>query len=125
MIEAEPQGKDIDEPEQGTVTQEPANQELLVQSAEEGREESGMEDTLEPNEELCIVTPECSHDTELIQDEEVIQDVVTQEPTSLGIAAGSPEFQLEDDPGVDVITDTQWSEDEQTIASGDTELLEE
>ena len=26
---------------------------------------------------------------------------------------------------MDIITNTQWSEDEQTIASGDTELLEE
>ena len=107
MIEAEPQGQDIDEPEQGTVTQEPANLGLLVQSAEEGGEESGMEDTLEPNEELCTVTPECSQDTELIQEEEVIQDVVTQEPTSLGIAAESLEFQLEDDLGVDIVPDIQ------------------
>ena len=59
------------------------------------------------------------------EDEEVIQDVVTQEPTSLEIAAGIPRFQLEDDPGMDIIPDTQGSEDEQTIASGDTEILEE
>ena len=92
MIEAKPQGQDTNELEQGAVTQEPATLNILVQLAEHGGEESGMEDTLEPNEELCIVTPECSHDIELIHDEEVIQDVVTQEPTSLGIAAGSPEF---------------------------------
>ena len=133
MIEAEPQGQDIDEPEQGTVTQEPANLGLLVQSAEEGGEESGMEDTLEPKEELCTVTLECSHDAALREelqpqeDEEVIQDVVTQEPTSLGITVGIPEFQLEDNPGMDIIPNTQWSEDEQTQtqASGDTEILEE
>ena len=125
MIEAEPQGHDSDKPEQGSVTQEPVNQELLVQAAEEGREESGMEDTLEPNEVLCTVTPECSQDAELIQEEEVIQDVVTQEPTSLGIAAESPEFQLRDDLAVDIVPDIQWSEDEQSLASSDTEILEE
>ena len=65
------------------------------------------------------MTPICSHDTELIQ------DVVTQEPTSLGIAAGIPEFQLEDNPGMDIMPDTQWSEDEHSLASGETEILEE
>ena len=90
-----------------------------------------MEETLEPNEELCTMTPEYPHDTglreelQLQEDKEVIQDVVTQEPTSLGIAAGSPEFQLEDDPRMDIIPDTQWSEDEQSLASGDTKILEE
>ena len=84
-----------------------------------------MEDTLEPNEEICTMTPECSQDAELIQEEEVTQDVVTQEPTSLGIAAENPKFQLEDDLGVDIIPNIQWSEDEQTISLGDTELLEE
>ena len=112
MIEAEPQGKDIDEPEQGTITQEPANLGLLAQSDEEGGEESGMEDTLEPKEGLCTITPECPHDTGLREelqpqeDEEVIQNVVTQEPTSLGIAAGIPEFQLEDNSGMDIMPDT-------------------
>ena len=77
-------------------------------------EESGIEDTLEPNEEFGTMAPECPHDTKLREelqpqeDEEVIQDVVTQEPTSLGI----PEFELEDDTGIDIIPDTQWSEDE-------------
>ena len=71
-----------------------------------------MEDTLEPNESPCTVTPECSHDTGLREelqpqeDEEVIQDFLTQEPTSLGIAAGIPEIQLEYDSGVDIITNT-------------------
>src|SRR5713101_1534513 len=86
--------------------------------------ESGMDDTLEPKEEFDIVNPECPHDAKLREelhpqeDEEAIQDVVTQEPTSLGI----PEFQTE---GIDIIPDIQYSEDEQTIASGDTEILEE
>ena len=69
-----------------------------------------MEDTLEPNEELCTVTPECSHDIELIgeevqqqEDEEVSQDVVTQEPTSLEVAARTPELQLKDK--MDIILD--------------------
>ena len=71
-----------------------------------------MEDTLEPNENPCTMTPECSHDTGLREelqpqeDKEVIQDVVTQEPTSLGIAVGIPEFQLEDNPGMDIMPDT-------------------
>ena len=89
-----------------------------------------MEDTLELNEELCTVTPECSHDTELIEeesqqqeDEEVSKDVATQEPTSLEAAARIPELQLEDNPRLDI----QWSEDEQvqTQPSGDTKILEE
>ena len=77
------------------------------------------------------MTPEYPHDTGLREelqpqeDEEVIQDVVTQEPTSLGIAAGIPEFQLEDKSGMDTMPDTQWSEDEQSLASGHTEILEE
>ena len=66
IIEAEPQRQDIDEFEQGAVTQEPASLSILVQLAEEMGEEPGMEDTLEFNEELCTVTPECSHDIELI-----------------------------------------------------------
>ena len=84
IVEVEPQGQDIDEFEQGAATQEPANLNILVQSAEKLGEEHRMEDTLEPNEELCTVTPECSHDTELIreevqqqEDEEVSKDVAT------------------------------------------------
>ena len=61
------------------------------------------------------------------EDEEVSQDVVTQEPTSLEVAARTPEMQLEDNPGMDIIPDIHWSEDEQvhTQSSGDTEILEE
>ena len=115
MMETEPRRQNIDEPEQGTV----------VSEVQMGRgKESGMDDTLEPKEEFDIVNPECPHDAKLREelhpqeDEEAIQDVVTQEPTSLGI----PEFQTE---GIDIIPDIQYSEDEQTIASGDTEILEE
>ena len=100
IIEAEPQRQDIDELEQGAVTQEPASLSILVQLAEKMGEEPGMEDTLELNEELYTVTPECSQDTELIgeelqqqEDEGVSQDVATQEPTSLGVAAGILELQ--------------------------------
>ena len=55
------------------------------------------------------------------------QDVVTQEPTSLEVAARTPEMQLEDNPEMDIIPDIHWSEDEQvyTQSSGDTEILEE
>ena len=93
-----------------------------------------MEDTLELNEEFCTITPECSRDTKIIgeelqqqEDEEVSQDVVTQEPTSLEVAARTPEMQLEDNPGMDTILDIHWSEDEQvqTQSSGDTKILEE
>ena len=93
-----------------------------------------MEDTLEINEELCTVTPECSHDTNLIgeelqqqEDEEVSQDVSIQELTSLEVAARTPKLQLEDNPGMDIMPDIHWSEDEQiqTQSSGDTEILEE
>ena len=67
IVEAEPQGQGIDILEQGAATQEPANLNILVQSAEQVGEEPGMEDTLELNEELCTVTPECFHDAELIK----------------------------------------------------------
>ena len=66
IIEAEPQRQDIDELEQGAVTQEPTSLSILVQSAEKMGEEPEMEDTLELNEELCTVALECFQDTELI-----------------------------------------------------------
>ena len=66
IIQADPQGQDIDEFEQGAIAQEPASMSILVQLAKQMGEEPGMEDTLELNEELCTVTPECSQDTELI-----------------------------------------------------------
>ena len=55
------------------------------------------------------------------------QDVVTQEPTSLEVAARTLEMQLEDNLEVDIIPDMHWSEDEQvqTQSLGDTEILEE
>ena len=53
------------------------------------------------------------------EDEEVSQDVVTQEPTSLKIAV---EMQQ-----VDVIPDMDWGENEQVQSQplGDTKILEE
>ena len=75
-----------------------------------------------------------SHDIEIIEeepqqygDEEVSQDVVTQELTSLKVAVGTLEIQQENNPEVDVIPDMHWSEDEQvqTQSLGDTEILEE
>ena len=61
------------------------------------------------------------------EDEGVSQDVATQEPTSLGVAAGILELQLQDNPIMYIIPDTQWSEDEHVHvkSSGDTEILEE
>ena len=52
-------------------------------------------------------------------DEEVNQDVVTQEPTSLKIAVEMKQ--------VDVIPDMDWGEDEQVQSQplGDTKILEE
>ena len=133
-IEVEPQQQGNDGIEQGVVTQEPASLSVLVQMAEKMGEEPGMEDTLELNEELCTITPECSHDTEIVEeelqqqgDEEVSQDVATQEPTSLEVVARTLEMQLEDNLEVDIIPDMHWSEDEQvqTQSSGNTEILEE
>ena len=49
IIEAEPQMQDIDELEQGTVTQELASLSVLVQMAKQMGEEPRMEDTLELN----------------------------------------------------------------------------
>ena len=102
--------------------------------AKQLEEELAIEDTLKLNQELCTITPECSHDTKIIEeelqqqgDEEVSQDVVTQEPTSLEVAARTLEMQLEDNPEVDIIPDIHWSEDEQvqTQSSDDIEILEE
>ena len=98
IIEVEPQRKDNDEIEQGAVTQEPTSLSVLVQMAGQMGEELGIEGTMEFNKEFSTTTLECSHDTEIIEeepqqqgDEEVSQDVVTQEPTSLEVAAGTLE----------------------------------
>ena len=107
---------------------------MLVQVAVQMGGEPGIEGTLEFNKEFCTTTPELSHDIEIIEDEpqqqgdeEVSQDFVTQEPTSLKVAVGTLEMQQENNPEVDVIPDMDWSEDEQvqTQPSGDTEILEE
>ena len=77
---------------------------VLVQVADQMGGEPGIEGTLEFNKEFCTMTPELSHDTEIVEeqpqqqgDEEVSQDVVTQEPTSLEVAARTLEMQLEED----------------------------
>ena len=58
-----------------------------------GEEEPGIENILEFNEKICTMTPEPSHDTEIIEMEsqqheyeEVNQDFSTQEPKSLEIS---------------------------------------
>ena len=120
IIEVEPQQQGNDEIEQGAATQEPASLNVLVQVADQMGGEPGIEGTLEFYKELCTTTL-------VLLLEEVIQDVVTQEPTSLKVAGGNLEMQQENNPEVDVIPDMDWSEDEQvqTQPSGDTEILEE
>ena len=92
------------------------------------------EGTLECNEEICTMTPELSQDTEILElesqqqgDEEINQDVSTQEPTSLKIVVETPAIQQEANPEVDFIPDMDWGEDEQVQSqpSGDTEILKE
>ena len=61
--------KDNDEIEQGAITQEPASVSVLVQMTEQMGEELGIEDTLEFNKELYTTNLECSHDTEIIEEE--------------------------------------------------------
>ena len=129
------QQQNNDEVKQDVVTQEPASLNVLVQVAVQMREEEpGTEGTLEFNEEMCTMTPELSQDTEILEIEsqqqgyeEVIQDVVIQEPTSLKIAVETPGMQQEANPEVDVIPDMDLGEDEQVQSqpSGDTEILEE
>ena len=97
-------------------------------------EEPGTEGTLEFNEEICTMTPELSRYMEILElesqqqgDEEINQDVVTQEPTSLKIAVEIPGMQQEDNPKVDVIPDMDLGGDEQVQSQplGDTEILKE
>ena len=80
------------------------------------------------------MTPELSQDTEILEmesqqqgDEEVNQDLATQEPTSLKIAVETPGMQQEANLEVDVIPDMDLGEDEkvQSQPSGYTEILEE
>ena len=64
---------------------------ILVEVATQmGEEEPEIENILEFNEEVCTMTPKSSQDTDLIEmesqqqeNEEVNQDVATQEPTFL------------------------------------------
>ena len=80
------------------------------------------------------MNPETSQDIEILEmesqqqgDEEVNQDVATQEPTSLKIAVETPGMQQEAKPEVDVIPDMDLGEDEQVQSqySGNTKILEE
>ena len=80
------------------------------------------------------MTQKLSQDTEILElesqqqgDEEINQDVATQEPTSLRIAVEILGMQQEDNPEVDVIPDMDLGEYEQVQSqpSGDTEILEE
>ena len=62
----EPQQQDDDEVEQGVDTQEPASLNILVEVATQiGVDEPEVENIPDFNEEVCTVTPEPSHDTEL------------------------------------------------------------
>ena len=78
--------------------------------------------------------PELSHDTKIIEmesrqqeDEEVNQDVATQEPTSLEISVETLRLQQEVNPGMDIIPNLDLGEDEQMQSQslGYTEILEE
>ena len=90
----EPLQQNDDEVEQGVDTQEPTSLSILVKVATQmGEEEPEMENILEFNEEVCTVTLEPSQDIEIIEmesqqqeNEEVNQDVATQEPKSLEIS---------------------------------------
>ena len=81
-------------------------------------EEPGTEGTLEFNEEICNMTLELSQYIDILEmesqqqgDEEVNQDVVTQEPTSLKIAVNTLGMQQETNPELDVIPDVDFGED--------------
>ena len=99
-----------------------------------GENEPKIENILEFNEEVCTMTPKLSQDTELMEmepqqqeNEEVNQDVATQEPTSLEISMETLRMQQEVNPGMDVIPNLDLGEDEQMQSQslGDTEILEE
>ena len=130
----EPQQHNDDELEQGVDTQEPTSLNILVEvSTQMGEDEPEIENILEFNEEVYVVTPEPSQDTELIEmetqqqeNEEFNQDVATQEPTSLEISVETLMLQQEFNPEMDIIPDLGLGEDEQmqSQSSGDTEILE-
>ena len=90
LIEMEPQQQDDDEFEQGVDTKEPASLNILVEVATQiGADEPETENIPDFNEEVYDVTPEQYQGTELIEmepqqqdNDEVNQDVVTQDPTS-------------------------------------------
>ena len=80
------------------------------------------------------MTPEMSHYIKILEmesqqqeDEEVNQDVATQEPTSLEISVETLGMQQEANPELDIIPDLNLGEYEQTqsLYSGDIEILEE
>ena len=68
IIEVEPQQQGNDGVEQGAITQEPTSLNVLVQVAVQMREEEpGIENILEFNEEICTMTPELSHDVDILE----------------------------------------------------------
>ena len=68
IIEMEPQQQNNDEVEQDADTQEPTSLNILVQVATQmGEEEPRIENILEFNEEIYTMTPEPSHDIEIIE----------------------------------------------------------
>ena len=68
IIEMEPQQQSNDEVKQDADTQEPSSLNVLVQvSIQMKEEEPRIEDILEFNEEICTMTLELSHDTEILE----------------------------------------------------------
>ena len=64
----EPRQQNDDEVEHGADTQEPASLNILLEVATQmGVDEPEVENIPEFNEEVCVVTPEPSQDTELIE----------------------------------------------------------
>ena len=120
---------------QGVDTQEPASSNIRVEVATQiGVDEPEIENIPDFNEEVYDVTPEPSQDIGLVEmesqqqeNEEVNQDVATQEPTSLEISVETLRMQQEANPGMDIIPDMDLGEDEklQSKSLGDTEILEE
>ena len=75
LIGMEPQQQNNDEVKQDADTQEPTSLNVLVQVAVQLREEElGIEDILELNEEICTMTPELFHDTEILEMESQQQE---------------------------------------------------
>ena len=107
-----PQGKLQEEEaseKEDAVTQEPASLNILVEIAtNSGTKEPRDEVIPDFMDEDCTVTPESSHDTEIIEvepqqqgNDEVKQDAVTQEPTSLNVLAHMAAQMRGGEPGIE------------------------